>query len=106
MALKAQINPHFLFNNLNTIYSLADKNDPHTKEVILQLSDFLRYILYDTSSEAIPLEKEAEIIRTYIDLQRERIATDRHPVTFDESGNYGRLTIAPLLLLPLVEKLF
>lgn len=106
LALKAQINPHFLFNNLNTIYSLADKNDPHTKEVILQLSDFLRYILYDTSSEAIPLEKEAEIIRTYIDLQRERIATDRHPVTFYESGNYGRLTIAPLLLLPLVENCF
>ena len=50
-ALKAQINPHFLFNNLNTIYSMASKNDRRTPEVVLKLSDFLRYVLYDTSCE-------------------------------------------------------
>jgi len=65
-ALKAQINPHFLFNNLNTIYSMASQKDERTADVVLKLSDFLRYVLYDTSSETIPLEKEVEIIRTYV----------------------------------------
>jgi len=58
-ALKAQINPHFLFNNLNTIYSMAAQKDDRTADVVLKLSDFLTDVLYDTSSETIPLEKEA-----------------------------------------------
>ncbi len=105
-ALKAQINPHFLFNNLNTIYSLASKNDDRTKDVILQLSDFLRYILYDTSSESIPLSKEIEIIRTYIGLQKERINPQLTKVIFTEEGEFGETPIAPLLLLPLAENCF
>lgn len=105
-ALKAQINPHFLFNNLNTIYSLASKNDERTKEVILQLSDFLRYVLYDTVSEFIPLEKEVEIIRTYIELQKARINPEVTPVILTVEGNFGNRQITPLLLLPLVENCF
>jgi len=105
-ALKAQINPHFLFNNLNTIYSLALKGDPRTKDVILQLSDFLRYVLYDTTSEKIPLQKEIEIITTYVGLQRERINKDHTQIILRIEGDLKGATIAPLLLLPLAENCF
>jgi LytS/YehU family sensor histidine kinase len=105
-ALKAQINPHFLFNNLNTIYALAEKGDQRTKDVILQLSDFLRYVLYDTSSEKIGLEKEIEIIKTYIGLQKERINPDTTEVILNVEGDFPGSQIAPLLLLPLAENCF
>ena len=105
-ALKAQINPHFLFNNLNTIYSMATKNDQRTADVILELSDFLRYVLYDTSSETIPLEKEVEIIRTYVSLQKERVQPDLTRIEFNTEGNFKGAEIAPLLLLPLAENCF
>ena len=105
-ALKAQINPHFLFNNLNTIYSLALKGDVRTKDVILQLSDFLRYVLYDTSSDKIELEKEIEIIKTYVGLQRERINQDVTEVILNIEGEFKGAIIAPLLLLPLAENCF
>jgi two-component system, LytTR family, sensor kinase len=105
-ALKAQINPHFLFNNLNTIYSMASKNDEKTKDVILKLSDFLRFVLYDTSSDTILLEKEVEMIRTYVDLQQERIDPGITPVILDVEGDFGNTRIAPFLLLPFVENCF
>jgi two-component system, LytTR family, sensor kinase len=105
-ALKAQINPHFLFNNLNTIYSLASKNDKRTKEIILQLSDFLRYVLYDTASEYIPLEKEVEIIRAYVELQKARVNPDITLVRLAVEGDFANTRIAPLLLLPLAENCF
>jgi hypothetical protein len=105
-ALKAQINPHFLFNNLNTIYSMASQKDERTPEVILKLSDFLRYVLYDTSSETIPLEKEVEIIQTYIGLQKERVNPEITQVFLTTDGNFSGINIAPLLLLPLAENCF
>ncbi len=105
-ALKAQINPHFLFNNLNTIYALAEKGDLRTKEVILQLSDFLRYVLYDTSSEKIELEKEVEIIKTYVGLQTERINKNTTEIILNVDGDFSGVYIAPLLLLPLAENCF
>jgi sensor histidine kinase YesM len=105
-ALKAQINPHFLFNNLNTIYALAEKGDLRTKDVILQLSDFLRYVLYDTSSEKIFLEKEVEIIKTYVGLQKERINQQVTDIILNIEGDFSGTLIAPLLLLPLVENCF
>ena len=105
-ALKAQINPHFLFNNLNTIYDLAERGDQRTKEVILQLSDFLRYVLYDTSSEKIDLEKEVEIIKTYVGLQKERINSNTTEVMLNIEGDFGNRRITPLLLLPLAENCF
>jgi two-component system, LytTR family, sensor kinase len=104
--LKAQINPHFLFNNLNTIYSLASKNDVRTKDVILQLSDFLRYVLYDTTKETIPLEKEVEIIRKYVDLQKERVDPSMTKIQLTIEGNFENAIITPLLLLPLAENCF
>ncbi len=105
-ALKAQINPHFLFNNLNTIYSLASQKDERASEVILKLSDFLRYILYDTSAETIPLEKEIEIIQSYVELQKERIDQNFVRVNLVTEGHFENVQIAPLLLLPLAENCF
>ncbi|MDP2114003.1 MAG: histidine kinase, partial [Bacteroidota bacterium] len=105
-ALKGQINPHFLFNNLNTIYSMASQKDDRTPEVILKLSDFLRYVLYDTSSETIPLEKEVEIIQTYVGLQKERVNPEITQVLLTTEGNFSGVNIAPLLLLPLAENCF
>jgi sensor histidine kinase YesM len=105
-ALKAQINPHFLFNNLNTIYSMASQNDRRTTDVILKLSDFLRYVLYDTANETIPLDKEVEIIRTYVGLQKERINQEIIKVELITEGNFDQVDISPLLLLPLAENCF
>ena len=105
-ALKAQINPHFLFNNLNTIYSMASQKDERTADVVLKLSDFLRYVLYDTSSETIPLEKEVEIIRTYIELQKERVNSEITEVILTTEGDFSDADISPLLLLPLAENCF
>jgi len=104
--LKAQINPHFLFNNLNTIYSLASKNDVRTKDVILQLSDFLRYVLYDTSKETISLDKEVEIILKYVELQKERVDPSMTKIQLTIEGNFENAVITPLLLLPLAENCF
>jgi two-component system, LytTR family, sensor kinase len=105
-ALKAQVNPHFLFNNLNTIYGLATTNVERSKDVILKLSDFLRYVLYDTGADSIPLEKEVEIIKTYVELQKERIDPGITKVSFSAEGDYSKATISPLLLLPLTENCF
>lgn len=105
-ALKAQINPHFLFNNLNTIYSMAAQNDHRTPDVVLKLSDFLRYILYDTSAETIPLGKEVEIIQTYVGLQKERVNPELTQVILSTEGNFEGVNISPLLLLPLAENCF
>lgn len=105
-ALKAQINPHFLFNNLNTIYSMASQKDERTADVVLKLSDFLRYILYDTSVEPIPLEKEVEIIRTYVGLQKERVNPEVTEVILTAEGNFSDANISPLILLPLAENCF
>jgi two-component system, LytTR family, sensor kinase len=105
-ALKAQINPHFLFNNLNTIYSMATQKDERTADVTLKLSDFLRYVLYDTSAETISLEKEVEIIRTYVELQKERVNPEITTIRFVTEGDFEQAIIAPLLLLPLAENCF
>ncbi len=105
-ALKAQINPHFLFNNLNTIYSMASQKDDRTADVVLKLSDFLRYVLYDTSSETIPLEKEVEIIRNYVSLQKERVNPEITRIELTTEGKFKGAAIEPLLLLPLAENCF
>jgi len=105
-ALKAQINPHFLFNNLNTIYSMAAQQDKRTPDVILKLSDFLRYVLYDTSHETISLEKEVEIIKTYVGLQKERVNQEITQIILNVEGDLSAVEISPLLLLPLAENCF
>ncbi|BAX80733.1 sensor histidine kinase [Labilibaculum antarcticum] len=104
-ALKAQINPHFLFNTLNNIYSLTlDKSDK-APNLVLKLSDLMRYILYDCNDRYVLLEKELEFIRNYLELQIIRL-DDRIPVKMVVKGDTARYKIAPLLFEPLIENAF
>ena len=103
--LKAQINPHALFNSLNTIYGHIDKTNKVARNVLLQFSGLLRYQLYDCGAEKVSLEKEIEYIKNYIDFQRlrkdENLRID-FQIEIDEPG----LNIAPLLLVVLIENAF
>ena len=103
--LKAQINPHALFNSLNTVYGYIDKNNQVARDTLLQFSELLRYQLYDCSAEKIALEKELEYIKNYIAFQRLR-KDDQLIVNFDITGIEQGLTIAPLLLVVLIENAF
>lgn len=103
--LRAQIHPHFLFNTLNNLYGLALKNSPHTPDSILKLSGLLDFILYECNAEKIPLRKEMELIRHYIELERLRFG-DRLELTFDPPDWSDDVQVAPLLLLPFVENAF
>ncbi|MBL7942133.1 MAG: histidine kinase, partial [Flavobacteriales bacterium] len=100
--LKAQINPHFLFNTLNSIYSLAYQQSPATLKAIEQLSELLRYTLYE-KAELVPLSSELTYLKNYIALQQLRYPAIRIDLSFDEAGN---ATIPPLTLIPLVENAF
>lgn len=104
-ALKAQINPHFLFNSLNNLYSLALDQDQKTPELILGLSKCLRYMLYECSGERVPLEKELNYIADYIELQKMRLANAAE-VNFEINGIIKEQQIAPLLLIPILENAF
>jgi sensor histidine kinase YesM len=104
-ALKSQINPHFLFNSLNNIYSLSMGESGKASAAILRLSDLMRYILYESNEEKVLLQKEIAFLENYVDLQRLR--SDRHSrITFGLGGAPGELKIAPLLFLPLFENSF
>lgn len=103
-SLKAQINPHFLFNSLNVIYSLTLKKDESTPEVILKLSDILRYVIYDSKQEQVSLSSEVNLLKKYIDLQKYR-TEEATPISF-ESQIERDGKIAPLIFLTLVENSF
>lgn len=103
--LKAQINPHALFNSLNTIYGHIDKNNQTARNILLQFSELLRYQLYDCSAEKIGLEKEIEYLRNYVEFQRLRKDEALH-VEFDTGQIEQGLHIAPLLLVILFENAF
>lgn len=103
--LKSQINPHFFFNTLNSIYSLAIIKSDRTPEAVLKLSELMRYIIYDTEKNVVPLSKEAEYIANYIELQRLRLPADVK-VTLNTDLGTGDAIIEPLLLLPFVENAF
>lgn len=103
--LRAQIHPHFLFNTLNNLYGLALKKSPHTPDSILKLSGLLDFILYECNTEKIPLRKEIELIRHYIELERLRFG-ERLALTFEPEIPGDDLPIAPLMLLPFVENAF
>jgi two-component system LytT family sensor kinase len=103
--LKAQSNPHFLFNTLNNIYGLARKKSDKTADVVLRLSAMLRYMLYETAKESIEIESEIQIINDYIELEKLRY-TKRLEVIFKHSIDNYKEKIAPLILLPFVENAF
>jgi LytS/YehU family sensor histidine kinase len=103
--LKAQVHPHFLFNTLNNIYSFSLENSNKTSQMILKLSSLLSYMLYDCKSEVVLLEKEIEIMKNYIDLEKERYG-NRLDVSINIEGDMKDKFIAPLLLLPFLENAF
>lgn len=104
-ALKAQINPHFLFNSLNSIYSLVLNRVSSAPEVILKLSAFLRYVIYEAVSEYIALSRELDAMKDYVELQKLR-AGKQATIKFYIKGETDNLRIAPLLFLPLIENSF
>lgn len=103
--LRAQINPHFLFNTLNNIYGLAREGSAKVPELILKLSDLLHYSLYETQGERIGLAKELNLIELMMDLEKDRYGK-RVQVQLRKPDQIPDLQIAPLLLVPLVENAF
>jgi LytS/YehU family sensor histidine kinase len=103
--LKAQINPHFLFNTLNNIYSLARKGSDQTAESILRLSKMMRFVLYDAANPRILLRDELTLIQDYIKLEELRY-TSRLEVKYSENVDDPGQKIAPLLLMHFVENAF
>jgi len=104
-AFKSQINPHFLFNSLNSIYSLARKNSQEVPDKIVQLSDLMRHIIYESNVDFIPLEKEVEMVKNYIELQNLR-TQENNKIEFETHGEIKGKKIAPLIFLPFVENSF
>jgi sensor histidine kinase YesM len=103
--LRAQTNPHFLFNTLNNLYHLARKHSKATPDAILKLSDLLRFMLYECTTSRIRLEQEIKVIRDYLELERLRYG-DRLEAEFNVEVENESQLIAPLLLLPFVENAF
>ncbi|GAA4798581.1 histidine kinase [Olivibacter ginsenosidimutans] len=103
--LKSQIQPHFLFNTLNSLYALTLNRSPQAPNAVINLAQILRYILYECNAECVKLSKELEIIEQYIAL--EKLRSDRElDVNLNLTGQIEAQQIAPLLLLPLVENAF
>ena len=103
--LKSQINPHFLFNSLNTVYFLIDKNNQEAREALHKFSDMLRYQLYEANGEKIPIEKEIGYLKDYVDLQKLR-KDENYQVLFNCAPEVIDFSIEPLLLIPFVENAF
>jgi two-component system, LytTR family, sensor kinase len=103
--LKSQINPHFLFNTLNNIYSLVYKKSDDAPEALMKLSSLMRYTLYDSNADKVPLSKEVEYLKSFIELQQLRFKPDNF-TKFDILGNIEGFTIAPMIFIPFVENAF
>ena len=105
--LKSQIQPHILFNSLNNLYDYTLSKSDKAPELVLQLSNVLRYVLYETSDALVPLSKELGFIRAYVDLQKMQLE-GRGEIEFaiKQSANMDALKIAPFLLIPFIENSF
>lgn len=104
--LNSQVNPHFLFNTLNSIYALSTEEDaPQTTESILQLSEIMRYPLNEGTRAQVGLEKEIQFLKDYISLQKIRLGED-YPIDFEIKGKINNLKIAPLIFIPFIENAF
>ncbi|GAB5563903.1 MAG: hypothetical protein Wins2KO_09660 [Winogradskyella sp.] len=100
-ALRSQINPHFLFNSLNVIYALALEKKEGTVEAIVQLSDILRYVIYDANTERVSLKEELDLLKNYIAFQSHRTKTAVTTLNIEIEDDTFK--IYPMLLLPLIE---
>lgn len=106
-ALKHQLDPHFLFNSLNTIYSMSLEEDPKAPDAILQLSDNMRYVLYQANTDEIELEAELDFIQNYISLQKARLGEEKADIQLHIDDQVDRkVKVAPLLFLPFIENAF
>jgi len=103
--LRAQVNPHFLFNVLNTIYGQAIIKSDHTADSIAKLSDLMRYSLKEANVPMVTLDKEIEYLESYISLQKLRL-TDKTKVDFQIKGNMNTLQVPPMLFIPFIENAF
>lgn len=104
-ALKAQVNPHFFFNTLNSLFALSlDKSDK-APEMILKLSDLMRYVIYESRDELVPLGKQLEFLQSYVFLERLR-SDENLDVRFDIQGDRPDVKIAPLIYLAFIENSF
>jgi sensor histidine kinase YesM len=104
-ALKSQINPHFLFNTLNNIYTLSMKRSEQTPEVVMKLSEMLDYLLYRCSADKVLLKEEIKLIENYLYLQQIRF-DKRLRIDFEITGESKQQKISPMMLLPFVENSF
>lgn len=103
--LKAQVNPHFLFNTLNNIYSLSFTNSTQTPEMILKLSDMMSYMLYDCKTEQVPLSNEVKYLHNYIALQQLK-KDGELKIDFETKGDLALVQITPMLFIPFFENVF
>jgi two-component system LytT family sensor kinase len=103
--LKAQHNPHFLFNSLNSLYFQIDKTNSDARGTLMKLSEMLRYQLYECAADRIPIDKELSYLKSYVELQRLRL-DNNYTINFGIDENVRDFEIAPLLIIPLVENSF
>ncbi|MEZ4888785.1 MAG: sensor histidine kinase [Chitinophagales bacterium] len=103
--LKAQINPHFLFNTLNNIYTLSYMQSAKATPMIMKLSELMRYMLYDSNQSKVMITKEIQYLENYIDLQRLKMPNEQN-ISFEVIGNTQGILIEPMLLVPLLENSF
>lgn len=103
--LKAQLHPHFLFNTLNNLYAHTLEGSPKSPEIVMKLSELLRFMIYESNTPKIPLTKEIHHLESYVTLEKLRYG-NRLDLSFTISGDVGKYQIAPFLLLPFLENAF
>ena len=103
--LKSQINPHFLFNTLNNLYALTLKKSDKAPEIVIKLSEMMRYMLYECNEKRVPLRKEIHYLQNYLDLERLR-QHQSVQINLTVNGHIGDQQIAPLLFIPFLENSF
>jgi two-component system, LytTR family, sensor kinase len=103
--LKTQVNPHFLFNAINTVYIQIDESTEAAKHTLSSFADMLRYQLYECNHDKVPIEKEVEYLQHYIELQKMRL-DERYEIDFHFDESLRGFTIAPFLLIPVIENMF
>lgn len=103
--LRSQINPHFLFNTLNSLYALTLKKSDKAPEIVLKLSEIMRYMLYECNEKRVMLAKEVQYIRNHLDLERLRLPPNMDIIFFVD-GEVNDQQIAPLMFIPFIENAF
>ncbi|MCF0064412.1 histidine kinase [Dyadobacter chenwenxiniae] len=103
--LRSQLNPHFLFNSLNNIYSMVEETNQEAGDTILKLADLMRYLLYESNSETVHLSKEVLFLEDYIALEKIR-HSNASRISFESHGSFDFYRVPPFLLVPFVENAF